>query len=369
MSKRKFFIVLFALQLGFMSAEAQLLIKQDGRVYVGPTAQTDDDLGGVLSMSIQGRKSGHAGSKLGFGDFGLYNYDGWNVFVGEYDTIDSDMLWPHGKNGFKLTRSNGGVVVMEWPSNNYLIPSMTIYDNTRVDRLVISSDDAHKQNVLRFGGALGMLNRLHGIKYLYKPVNEITLPVADRNRALSEKETSDRDRMEQAKAIHDQGRLRYGFVASDVATIFPELVEEDAEGNQYINYIEMIPVLVNALNEMAEYVGLTREDTTTEFSEERIIANAKNREETFADSAILYQNTPNPFSDNTIIKYHISTEVVNAAIYVFNLVGTMLQTHPITDFGNGHVTISGSSLEAGMYVYALVVDGQIIDSKRMILTK
>jgi hypothetical protein len=60
---------------------------------------------------------------------------------------------------------------------------------------------------------------------------------------------------------------------------------------------------------------------------------------------------------------------VNAAIYVFNLVGTMLQTHPITDFGNGHVSISGSSLEAGMYVYALVVDGQIIDSKRMILTK
>ena len=47
----------------------------------------------------------------------------------------------------------------------------------------------------------------------------------------------------------------------------------------------------------------------------------------------------------------------------------LLQTHPITDFGNGHVSISGSSLEAGMYVYALVVDGQIIDSKRMILTK
>lgn len=111
MDRKKLFTILLALLSGLVSAEAQLLIKQDGRVYVGPTAQIDDDLGGVLSMSIQGRKSGHAGSKLGFGDFGLYNYDGWNVFVGEYDTIDSDMLWLHGKNGFKLTRSNGGVVV------------------------------------------------------------------------------------------------------------------------------------------------------------------------------------------------------------------------------------------------------------------
>lgn len=36
--------------------------------------------------------------------------------------------------------------------------------------------------------------------------------------------------------------------------------------------------------------------------------------------------------------------------------------------GAASVTIKGESLRAGMYVYALVVDGEAIDSKRMILT-
>ena len=47
----------------------------------------------------------------------------------------------------------------------------------------------------------------------------------------------------------------------------------------------------------------------------------------------------------------------------------LMQTHPITARGAGSVTISGSSLSAGMYVYTLVADGQIVDSKRMILTE
>lgn len=37
--------------------------------------------------------------------------------------------------------------------------------------------------------------------------------------------------------------------------------------------------------------------------------------------------------------------------------------------GTNTVTITASELSAGMYLYALVVDNQIIDTKRMILTK
>jgi len=47
---------------------------------------------------------------------------------------------------------------------------------------------------------------------------------------------------------------------------------------------------------------------------------------------------------------------------------THLQTFPINATGDGTVSIDGSSLAAGMYVYTLVVDGKIVDSKRMILT-
>ncbi len=46
----------------------------------------------------------------------------------------------------------------------------------------------------------------------------------------------------------------------------------------------------------------------------------------------------------------------------------MLLSKPLTQTGNGSITISGSELEAGMYIYTLAVNGIEADSKRMIIT-
>lgn len=56
-------------------------------------------------------------------------------------------------------------------------------------------------------------------------------------------------------------------------------------------------------------------------------------------------------------------------IYIFNLNGLLVRSIPIDAFGDGSITIDGSTLAAGMYVYSLVVDGVVSDSKRMILTQ
>ena len=41
----------------------------------------------------------------------------------------------------------------------------------------------------------------------------------------------------------------------------------------------------------------------------------------------------------------------------------------ISERGKVSLTIEGYSLEAGIYLYSLIADGQVIDTKRMILTK
>jgi hypothetical protein len=46
-----------------------------------------------------------------------------------------------------------------------------------------------------------------------------------------------------------------------------------------------------------------------------------------------------------------------------------LQQYNVNGKGKQTITISGNSLEPGMYLYALVVDGKEVDTKRMILTK
>ena len=54
---------------------------------------------------------------------------------------------------------------------------------------------------------------------------------------------------------------------------------------------------------------------------------------------------------------------------MFDLQGNSKLTLPIETFGNGSVNISAQALSAGMYVYTLVVNNNIVDSKRMILTE
>ena len=91
--------------------------------------------------------------------------------------------------------------------------------------------------------------------------------------------------------------------------------------------------------------------------------------EDITTNAFLFQNSPNPFSTQTEIKYFVPDNAENACIYVFSLNGNLLLTKPITAIGNGSVTICGNELSAGMYIYTLAIGGVEADSRRMIITE
>ncbi len=54
---------------------------------------------------------------------------------------------------------------------------------------------------------------------------------------------------------------------------------------------------------------------------------------------------------------------------VFDLNGKLVKTIPIVNYGSGSAIINGNELNPGMFVYSMMVDNQIIDTKRMILTQ
>jgi hypothetical protein len=56
-------------------------------------------------------------------------------------------------------------------------------------------------------------------------------------------------------------------------------------------------------------------------------------------------------------------------VFEDNLNGIQLKSYTLTQRGVQAVTVYASELPADMYLYTLVVDNVIIDSKRMILTK
>jgi len=94
-----------------------------------------------------------------------------------------------------------------------------------------------------------------------------------------------------------------------------------------------------------------------------------NNNNSIQQSPVLYQNTPNPFSSNTEISCDVPIINNSAFIYIYNLQGVELMSFPIVQTGYSTVTVYAPALPAGMYLYTLVVDNEIIDTKRMILTK
>ena len=87
------------------------------------------------------------------------------------------------------------------------------------------------------------------------------------------------------------------------------------------------------------------------------------------DIPYLEQNAPNPFYDETIIKYYLPKKFDSATMRFTDWQGRNLKTIQLQDAGHGTISISAKELAAGTYAYTLVVDGQLVDTKKMILTK
>ena len=82
-------------------------------------------------------------------------------------------------------------------------------------------------------------------------------------------------------------------------------------------------------------------------------------------AAILYQNMPNPFGDGTSIRYFIPEGVKNAAIIFHNEFGQELKTVEITEKGMGQINLTTTNLTSAIYTYSLLVDGKLLETKRM----
>jgi len=232
-----------------------------------------------------------------------------------------------------------------------------------------SSDSRLKTDILPIENATSVLKQLKTYSYYFK-----SDPV----------ETRERD---------------FGVLAQEIETILPELVStlqmEDGTESKAVNYGGFIPFLINGFNEQQKEIETlqsvisSQEKDLIELKELRQIVNElketvlaccgkakgspfptapQEPQQPAQEKAVLYQNAPNPFSSNTEISCEIPVIVNHAFIYIYNLQGIELKSFPVTE-GLNTLTVHGTELPAGMYLYALVVDNEIIDTKRMILTK
>lgn len=155
----------------------------------------------------------------------------------------------------------------------------------------------------------------------------------------------------------------YGLIAQELQEIYPDLVIESDDGYLAVNYTEIIPLLIRSVQELSAKLDEANKSNVLRDEGATNIANP----DTFQTE--LFQNTPNPFTEITAIRCNITDDVNQAVLYVYDMNGKQITKYQIDERGETQVVIEGSSLEAGMYLYSLIADGNVIDTKRMILTK
>lgn len=227
-----------------------------------------------------------------------------------------------------------------------------------------TSDGRFKKNVKDINNALDIVNALNGKSYQFK------------------EKVGDYD----FKAVQGQDQL--GFIAAELKEVLPELVMEDDNGYQSVNYTGVIPVLVEAMKEQQNVIDeqettITELNKTVESLETRLerleallndsdlgsIDNTRpvNTNTTDFSGIVLKQNAPNPFKGITTIDYEIPAELGTASLVVYDLNGKTIATYNIAD--KGMVRFDASNLSNGTYAYAIVVNGQSIATQKMIIQK
>jgi hypothetical protein len=219
------------------------------------------------------------------------------------------------------------------------------------------SDERFKENIQLIQTPLTKVLKLRGVKYDLKP--EMFFGI-DQVSNVSESLLKN----------------HVGLIAQEVQEIIPEVVLYDsARAMLGIKYTELIPYLIEAIKEqqlvitsMQEEISELRKQTADE-SMLKIgpVADAKSGIPDIPLNA-LFQNAPNPFTSNTVIEYRLADNVKNAMICIYDLNGVQLKCVLLDITASGQITISANELKAGMYLYSLLVDGNLIDTKRMILT-
>jgi len=182
----------------------------------------------------------------------------------------------------------------------------------------------------------------------------------------------------------------WGFIAQDVEPIFPSFVSTSTDGNKTqkgIAYYNFSVLAIKAIQELK--AQLDEEKVNKKDLEERITeleaelseikamlvqladggkVNIANQTSTLT-SATLEQNQPNPFTENTLIRYFIPETVKTASLRVTNLEGKQIKEIAIQHRGQGQVTLDANTLSAGTYQYTLILDGRILETKQMVLTR
>ena len=177
-------------------------------------------------------------------------------------------------------------------------------------------------------------------------------------------------------------KSHYGLPVEDVESVYPDLVYKTESGEKAINYIEMIPLLVESIKELRTYITELRTEIMllqsrysnstmklASYDNSSNVNTADIPQTIIEEVPSLSNNVPNPFSSVTSVKMVVPSSAKNALLCIYDMSGKQIRQNIIADRGEVTFSVTSDGLGAGMYLYSLIIDGKLIETRRMIITQ
>jgi len=256
------------------------------------------------------------------------------------------------------------------------------------------SDERFKTNIKSETHGLDFINKLKPITYtvdidrlnhfIYGPKADTLFGEAPMKKSIAENSKIVYNGFSAQQVEQAAKEVKYNFSGVDR----PENSDKSPYGLRYSDFVVPLVKAVQELNaqndslksenqhmqsQLATIVKrmnaleLAQQQCRNNISSQSSISNSQSV--ILNDAARLEQNTPNPFNNNTVVRYHIPTNVNNAQIIITDMGSHIAKNISLSNKGSGQVTITAGTLASGNYIYSLIIDGKKVDSKQMILTK
>ncbi len=286
------------------------------------------------------------------------------------DFANSDGIRFTQSNNVKMTvESNGDVGIgTTTPSEK-----LHVAGNIHVTGVITGSDKRFKKDVERLTGVMEKISKLEGYTYQFRTEDFIDRGFPENN--------------------------QLGLIAQNVEKVYPELVKTYEDGYKGVNYNGLIPVLIEGLREQQHGIGQLEgyndvlksriEKLSAENAElhtrlddlenklQKVLKSYESQQERISyhevhlsneQRIILNQNDPNPFRERTVITYFLPKDTEGAELYIYDNNGSILRQVRLST-GDGIVEVFASNLSSGLYAYSIVVNGKVVETKKMVVSR
>ena len=295
-----------------------------------------------------------------------YNNGWYNVFVGS----TADVSGPGYTNVIVIGQDAQGTASNQVTIGSALTNSYRAYQNwTNI------SDGRYKKNIKEDVPGLAFINKLRPITY--------TLDASGLDAFLNKGRSKQNEQSPEGKAVMDkafkekEAVVQTGFVAQDVEKVAHALnydfsgVDAPKNANDVygLRYSDFVVPLVKAVQELDSENTALKTQLANVYERLNKLETAQNGNNNLTfNSASLDQNTPNPVSGSTTIRYHLPENITSAVLNITNAKGQLVKTMPLTSSSN-QINVNTVALASGTYNYTLYIDNRQIASKRMVITK